>query len=122
MAATIITALLALWLVFAAVGLVGAATYANQTRHFGRMRFALPAPPPAAAVIVPIRGAGAHAAQCLGSILAQDYPAYRVIVAIENEDDPAARLARDAAARAKNALTIVVAGPARQRGQQVQHL
>jgi cellulose synthase/poly-beta-1,6-N-acetylglucosamine synthase-like glycosyltransferase len=122
MAAIIVTALLALWLAFAATGLAGTLIFAHQARKFGRLRFPLPSPPPAVAVIVPMKGAGAHAEQCFGSVLTQDYPAYRVIVAVEVEGDPAARLARDAAARAPQPVAIVAAGRAERRGQKVHNL
>ncbi|MGE5202439.1 MAG: hypothetical protein ACM3O6_10285, partial [Acidobacteriota bacterium] len=68
MAAIIVTALLALWLAFAATGLAGTLIFAHQVRKFGRRRFPLPAPPPPVAVIVPMKGAAGHAAQCLASI------------------------------------------------------
>jgi hypothetical protein len=58
------------------------------------MRFPLPTPPPAVAVIVPMKGAGLQAAQCLASIMAQDYPAYRVIIGVEAANDPAYAFAR----------------------------
>lgn len=120
MAATIVTTLLALWLVFAVIGLVGAAIFAHQARHFGRIRFPLPAPPPTVAVIVPMKGAGAHAEQCVASILAQDYPAYRLIVAVEALGDPAHGLVRNLPGAAP--LTVVVRGRATQRGQKVHNL
>lgn len=120
MAATFITALLALWLVFATVGLAGTLIFAHQRRKFGRRRFPLPAPPPAVAVIVPMKGAAAQAAQCLASIMAQDYTAYRVIVAVEAANDPAHALARSLPG--DRPLTVVVAGPATRRGQKVQNL
>ena len=122
MAAIIVTALLALWLAVAATGLAGTLIFAHQVRKFGRRRFPLPAPPPPVAVIVPMKGAAGHAAQCLASILAQDYPAYRVIAAIEAEDDPAVRIAHVAAARANKPVTVVAAGRAERQGQKVRNL
>jgi len=122
MAAFIVTALLALWLAFAATGLAGTLVFAHQVRKFGRGRFPLPVPPPPVAVIVPMKGAAGHAAQCFASILAQDYPAYRVIVAVEAEDDPAARIARDLAARAGKPVAVVASGRAERQGQKVRNL
>jgi cellulose synthase/poly-beta-1,6-N-acetylglucosamine synthase-like glycosyltransferase len=122
MAATIVFALLALWLVFAATGLAGALVFAHQQRKFGRMRFAMPEPPPRAAVIVPMKGVGAEGARCLAALYSQDYPAYRVIVAVEAAGDPAHRLARETPGRDDIPLTIVVAGPATTRGQKVHNL
>jgi cellulose synthase/poly-beta-1,6-N-acetylglucosamine synthase-like glycosyltransferase len=120
--AEIITALLALWLVFAATGLVGVLVFAHQQRKFGRIRFPRRSPPPRVAVIVPVKGADGEAARCLPAILSQDYPAYRVIVAVEAAGDPAHRLARETAGRDDVPLTVVVAGPATERGQKVQNL
>jgi hypothetical protein len=122
MAATAITALLALWLAFAAVGLTGALIFAHQHRKFRRRRHAIPAPPPRVAVIVPVKGASTDAARCLAAILDQDYPAYRVVIAMEAADETAHRLARALPARADAALTVVHAGPAAARGQKLQNL
>ena len=122
MATTFVIALLVLWMVFAAAGLAGALVFAHQRRKFGRMRFALPAPPPRVAVIVPVKGASADAARCLAAILDQDYPAYRVVVAVEAAGDPACRLAREHPGRAHAPLSIVVAGGAERRGQKVHNL
>lgn len=122
MAAPLLTALLALWISFAAIGLVGAIVFARQARTFGRKRFPLPNPAPRAVVIVPMKGADEHALQCLRSLLAQDYSAYRLIVAVESEDDPAHRLARDVAPVEKTPLAIVVAGLAERRGQKVHNV
>ncbi|MFO0988699.1 MAG: glycosyltransferase family 2 protein [Alphaproteobacteria bacterium] len=122
MGTIVVTALLAIWLAFAATGLAGALVFAHQRRTFGRMRFAPPSPPPHVAVIVPMKGASPDAARCLAAILDQDYPAYRVVVAVEAESDPARRLARDAAARAKVPLGVVAAGLAETRGQKVHNL
>jgi hypothetical protein len=122
MAASVVTALLALWLAFAVVGLAGALVFAHQRRKFGRMRFALPSPPPRVAVVVPVKGASAEAALCLASILEQDYPAYRVVLAIEAAGDPAHNLARKSPGHADVPLAVVVAGLAEQRGQKVHNL
>lgn len=122
MAATVVTALLALWLTFAATGLAGALVFAHQRRRFGGMRLPLPAPPPRVALIVPMKGASADAARCLAAMFDQDYPAYRVVVAVEAAGDPAHRLARETTGRADTTLTVVVAGAAAARGQKVQNL
>jgi len=122
MAATVVTALLALWLAFAVAGLAGALVFAHQRRKFGRMRFPLPSPPPRVAVIVPMKGASAEAALCLAAMMDQDYPDYRVIVAVEAAGDPAHELARESPGRADVPLTVVVAGLAEERGQKVHNL
>lgn len=122
MGTIVVTALLALWLVFAATGLAGAIVFAHQRRIFGRLRFALPSPVPRVAVIVPMKGASPDAARCLAAILDQDYRAYRIIVAIEGADDPAHRLARETPGRADVPLTVTLAGHAETRGQKVHNL
>jgi ceramide glucosyltransferase len=72
-------------------------------------------------VAVPVRGdAGLDA--FLASLAAQDYPAWRVVFAVEDRADPAsAPLARFAAARPSRAQ-VVVAGPTDGRAQKVQNL
>jgi ceramide glucosyltransferase len=122
MATTVVTTLLALWLIFAATGLAGALIFAHQQRTFGRQRFALPAPAPRVAVIVPMKGGSPDAARCLAAIVDQDYPAYRVVVAVEAAGDPAHRLARETPGPADVPLTVAVAGPAAKRGQKVHNL
>jgi succinate dehydrogenase hydrophobic anchor subunit len=109
-------------LIFAATGLAGALVFAHQRRKFGRLRFALPAPAPRVAVIVPMKGASPDAARCLAAIFDQDYPAYRVVVAVEAAGDPAHRLVREIPGSADVPLTVTVAGPAENRGQKVHNL
>jgi ceramide glucosyltransferase len=122
MGTIVVTALLAIWLGFAATGLAGALVFAHQRRKFGRLRFAPPSPAPRVAVIVPMKGASPDAAHCLAAIFDQDYLTYRVIVAVEAADDPAHRLARDTPGRADVPLTVTVAGRAEDRGQKVHNL
>ncbi len=122
MGTIVVTALLALWLVFAATGFAGALVFAHQQRKFARMRFPLPSPPPRIAVIVPMKGASTDAARCLAAMFAQDYPAYRIIVAVEAAGDPAHRLARETPGRADVPLTVTIAGRAEDRGQKVYNL
>ena len=123
MAEPILTALLALWLASAALGLVGAAVFAYQTRRFARIArgFARPKPAPAASVIVPLKGAPPYAASCLAAMLAQDYPRYRLIAVVESEDDPAHALARNMIESGAR-IALVIAGRAEVRGQKVHNL
>lgn len=122
MSATLITTLLALWLAFAATGFAGVLIFAHQRRKFGRLAFAMPAPPPRVAVIVPMKGAGADAARCLAAMHDQDYPAYRIIVAVESDADPACGLAGETRVRPDVPLTIMDAGAATGCGQKVHNL
>ena len=124
MAETVLTALLALWLASAALGLVGTAVFAWQTRRFARIaRGFVPPDPAPAAIIVPLKGAPPYAASCLAAMLAQDYPRYRLIAVVESEHDPAHRLMRDITSRdGGGRITLVVAGRAERRGQKVHNL
>jgi hypothetical protein len=126
MADPFLTALLALWLLFAAIGLYGAIHFAFQHRYYARMAktFWQPDPAPDIAVIMALKGAPPYAMHCLGAILNQDYPRYRVIVAVEDAADPACDLVAAArpAARPGVAIDLVIAGAADRRGQKVHNL
>lgn len=47
---------------------------------------------PKAAVLLPLRGTDPSLEHCLGSLLRQDYPDYRVHVMVDSRDDPAFRV------------------------------
>ena len=75
---------------------------------------------PMVAVIAPIKGVDANTQENIAALLNQDYPHYRVIFAVESEDDPVCALV--AAARESNTarrIDLVVAGKATKRGQKV---
>lgn len=124
----LLTALLALWLAFAATGLYGAVHYLFQARRFARIAetFPRPEPAPAAAIILPLKGAPAFAERTLAAILAQDYPRFRLIVVAEEGDAPAAALVRTMSARGAGPvgpeISLVSAPPAHARGQKVENL
>jgi ceramide glucosyltransferase len=75
---------------------------------------------PPVAVILPIKGVDEDTPGNVEALLAQDYPNYRLIFAIESEDDPVAplleRLARD---HEPGKIEVVVAGISQDRGQKV---
>jgi ceramide glucosyltransferase len=123
MADLLIVALLGLWLVSAAVGLFGVGFFVYQTRRFARAarRFALPDPPPQAAVILPIKGVPPYLRDCLAGMLAQDYPRLRLILVVGGSDDPAYPVAAEAKARDER-VALVVAGHAERRGQKMHNL
>ncbi len=77
---------------------------------------------PPVAVIVAVKGAGAATEAFLARLRAQDYPAYRVVAAVEHEDDPAFRLLADARAAPGAPLELVVAGRTQRGGQKVANL
>jgi Glycosyltransferase like family 2 len=62
--------------------------------------FRPPQPLPEVAVLLPLRGADPSLEACLKGLLAQDYPAYRVHIVIDSDEDPAqavvARILADA--------------------------
>jgi GT2 family glycosyltransferase len=67
-------------------------------------RYRPPQPLPEVAVVLSLRGADPSLEDCLKGLLAQDYPAYRVHIVIDSEEDPAqvavVRLLADAGPRA----------------------
>ena len=75
---------------------------------------------PAVAVILPIKGVDEDTAGNIAMLLSQDYPHYRLIFAVESENDPVTGLLRRIArAHPAGKVEIVVAGLATQRGQKV---
>ncbi len=75
---------------------------------------------PAVAVILPIKGMDEDTAGNVEALLNQDYPNYRLIFAVEAENDPVtALLARLAREHAAGKMEVVVAGLAESRGQKI---
>lgn len=74
---------------------------------------------PSVAVILPIKGVDADTPENLAALLAQQYPAFRLLFAVESETDPIVPLLRDLAAKTTVPLQIVTAGIATTRGQKV---
>ena len=78
-------------------------------------------PLPRTALIVPVKGAPQGMAQCLQALLAQDYPDYEVVFAVEDAADPAlgviTPLLAVSEAQAPGRGRVVVAGVAEQCGQ-----
>ena len=109
---------MALWMSLAAAATLGCALYLRLLRR--------PQPRPDAAppvlVAVPVRGeAGLNG--FLAALAAQDYPAWRVVFAVEDTADPAfAVLARFTAAHPARAAAVVVAGATTARAQKVHNL
>ncbi len=73
---------------------------------------------PRVAVILPIKGMEDDTHLNIEALLNQDYPEYRLIFAVESDDDPVVRLLETMATE-DSRIEIVVAGPAAQRGQKV---
>ncbi|MBV8850998.1 MAG: glycosyltransferase family 2 protein [Methylobacteriaceae bacterium] len=77
---------------------------------------------PTVAVIVPIKGTSQTTEAFLHALRHQDYPAYRIIAAVESEDDPAFGALLRQAGTPGAPLEICVAGLAQRSGQKVHNL
>jgi glycosyltransferase involved in cell wall biosynthesis len=73
-------------------------------------------------IIVPVKGATATTRACFDRLLGLAYPRFRLIVAVEAEDDPAVPMIRSLAVGRPGKITLVVAGLARETGQKVANL
>jgi len=77
---------------------------------------------PPVLVLVPVRGPLPGIEAFLQDLARQDYPAWRVVLAVESRDDPVfPALIRFMAAHPAR-VTVIVAGAAERRGQKVQNL
>ncbi len=107
------------------VELVLAAWGAWVAHFFGRRMARVAARPlgetfPRVAVIVPIQGLEAYTATNIQALLAQNYPHYRLIFAVESMADPVCGWLRKlAATQPAGRVDVVSAGPAQTRGQKV---
>jgi hypothetical protein len=112
-------AILALWMAQAAAAALGCALYLRLLRR--------PQPRPGDAppvlVAVPVRGGEAGLDRFLAALAAQDYPAWRVVFAVEDRGDPAfSVLERFAAAHPARTVAVVVASATVERAQKVHNL
>src|SRR5947209_19465116 len=82
----------------------------------------IPTSAPRVAMIVPIKGASAATEAFLQALRHQDYPAYRIIAAVESEDDPAFQLLKRHQQVPGAAIEICVAGLAYRSGQKIHNL
>ncbi len=113
MSALVAGAALALW---AGQSLVS--TFAVAAFRWGLPRPEVPGDEPSVAVILPVRGA-AHLAALIPRLRAQDYRRYRIVAAVESEDDPAFAILSAAAREDGPPLEVIVAGVAENTGQKV---
>jgi len=75
---------------------------------------------PHVAVILPIKGVDDDTEENIAALLRQDYPNYRLLFAVESEEDPVIRvIERLTAHLPAHKVEIVVAGVADQRGQKI---
>jgi hypothetical protein len=82
----------------------------------------IPKATPNVAVIVPIKGASEATVAFLHAVRHQGYPNYRIIAAIESEDDPAFDLLQRQAGTPGARIEICVAGLAQRSGQKIHNL
>ncbi len=93
-------------------------TFAVAAFRWGLPRPEDPGDEPNVAVILPVRGA-ANLAGLIPRLRAQNYRRYRIVAAVESEDDPAFAILSSAAADAGPPLEVAVAGVAENAGQKV---
>src|SRR5947209_1213304 len=82
----------------------------------------IPKSTPRVALIVPIKGASEATQAFLHAVRYQDYPDYRIIAAVESEEDAAFRLLQRQAASGGTPIEICVAGLAHRSGQKIHNL
>jgi ceramide glucosyltransferase len=114
-----VNALLIAWLLTDCIATFGVWHY---LRSLVALAPAVTAPP--AVILVAIRGADATTARFLELLCKQEYPRYRIIVALESRADAALAIAEATQRAAANRVevAIVIAGPATQRTQKVHNL
>src|ERR1700730_600459 len=82
----------------------------------------IPGPTPPAAVVVAVKNASDVSHAFFGRLRHQDYPDYRIIAAVESEDDPAFAMVTEESKRPGAPLRTVVAGQSGRTGQKVWNL
>lgn len=112
-----LTLLLAPWVTIILVSTISAWRYG-----WGLPRPELPGHTPPAAVIVAVKGASAATTVFFEKLLAQAYPDFRIIAAVESLDDPAATLIESLAAKTQGQVKLVVSGRVTHGGQKVANL
>jgi len=116
--------LVLLWVSFGTQGVLAAflvGRFYSRLHHPRRAGF--DAYRPRAAVIVPFKGAEPALADHVRSLLAQDYPDYRVLFVVESEEDAAYPVLRDAAAAQPERAELLCVGEAGpDEGQKVHNL
>jgi cellulose synthase/poly-beta-1,6-N-acetylglucosamine synthase-like glycosyltransferase len=82
----------------------------------------IPTSTPPVAVIVPIKGTSRATEAFLHALRHQDYANYRIIAAVESEDDPAFRVLQQQIGTSGAPVEICVAGLAHRSGQKIHNL
>lgn len=105
------------WLAIILVSTISAWRYG-----WGLPRPEVPGRTPPTAIIVAVKGCTQTTRACFERLVGLAYPNFRIIVAVESEDDPAAALVRSLEAGRAKSVTLVVAGMAVNGGQKVANL
>jgi hypothetical protein len=105
------------WAVIIVVSTLSAWRYA-----WGLPRPEVPGRTPAAAILVAVKGRTSTTDACFDRLSRLAYPHFRIIVAVETEDDPAVAPIRALQADRPGKFTLVVAGLAVRGGQKVANL
>lgn len=105
------------WLLMSLGAMFGAWKYRQLMGQVGH-----PAEPTRALVIVPMKGQTPHTEAFLLSLLSQDHPDYRVVIAVESLDDPAVAAVDFATRGNPVGVTVVEAGVSMDCGQKVWNL
>ncbi|MGH6858089.1 MAG: glycosyltransferase, partial [Methylocella sp.] len=113
----VIGVLFVAWIVIALVNTVSAWRYT-----WGLPLAEIPGTTPPAAVIVAVKNASDVSRAFFGRLRHQAYPDYRIIAAVESEEDPAFAMVTEESKRPGASLRTVVAGQSEQTGQKVWNL
>ncbi len=109
-----------LFLPWAAIILVS--TVSARRYAWGLPRPEVPGRVPPVAILVAVKGRTATTEACFERLLGLAYPNFRLVVAVESEDDPAVALIRSLQETHAATITLVVAGMASRGGQKVANL
>jgi hypothetical protein len=114
---TLVSLLFLPWLSIILVSTISAWRYA-----WGLPRPEIPGRTPPVAVIVAVKGCTTTTRVCFEHLLGLAYPNFRIIAAVESEDDPATALIRTLQLKHDARIGLVVAGLAAHCGQKVANL
>jgi hypothetical protein len=104
------------------LGIMVVATLSAWRYTWGLPRSEVPQSTPRAAVIAPTKGGSEQTAAFFRLLRSQNYPDYRIIVALESADDPASQLLTNELAKDGAPVEVCIAGVASRSGQKVHNL
>jgi Glycosyl transferase family 21 len=114
---TVIDVLLIAWIAIAVLSTLSAWRYT-----WGLPLSEIPGSTPPAAVIVAVKNASEVSRAFFDRLRHQAYPDYRIIAAVESEEDPAFAMVTEASKRPGAPLRTVIAGQSERAGQKVWNL